>query len=305
MKKSELIKLIREEVYTELEIKNEDPDTLKPAIAHDANKKQFYVALVNEKGSIRSIGPLLSIDKVKKVQGGDTNEFCKTANQLYSNLDESIIFENTDNLKVVKVVDACKLDENKNIKSIKKIEDKNISLLDLANEYIAEHGDVTPEELAKGLKISLKTAKKLVTDLENDSENYYGNFEESLTENKSEYEQGYDQGYEDGYKDGYKQELGTPEEVLGKGEKLTEDLQSDLINLDKQIDTITKQIAPLQKKKADLEKLKADKTKLKADQDVKSTTLTTENKSSRIQKLHKDLDVITNIAKKYVDKYGK
>ena len=62
----------------------------------------------------------------------------------------------------------------------------------------------------------------------------------------------------------------------GNEEDLTEDLSSDIVNLDKQIDNLTKQIAPLQKKKADFEKQKADKSKLKADQEVKSAALTTE-----------------------------
>ena len=221
----ELRKLIREAIYNEVEVKNEDPSTLKPAIVFDNNKKQHFISLVDKNGKVNSLGPIISEADVKKVNAGDTNDFCKKANQLYSNLDENAILENT-NLKVVKMVDSCKLDENKH---------KNVSLLNLANEYVAEHGDVTPEELAKGLKIDLKTAKKLVMDLEDDFKNYYGNEEE-----------------------------------------LTEDLSSDIVNLDKQIDNLTKQIAPLQKKKADFEKQKADKSKIKADQEVKSAALTTE-----------------------------
>jgi hypothetical protein len=246
----ELRKLIREAIYNELEVKNEDPSTLKPAIVFDNNKKQHFISLVDKNGKVNSLGPLISEADVKKVNAGDTNDFCKKANQLYSNLDENAILENT-NLKVVKIVDSCKLDENKH---------KNVSLLNLANEYVAEHGDVTPEELAKGLKIDLKTAKKLVMDLEDDFKNYYGNEED-----------------------------------------LTEDLSSDIVNLDKQIDNLTKQISPLQKKKADLEKQKADKSKIKADQDVKSAALTTESKGE--EKL-KSIKTTTLNGKKVEPEFG-
>jgi hypothetical protein len=255
----ELRKLIREAIYNELEVKNEDPSTLKPAIVFDSNKKQHFISLVNKSGKVNSLGPLISEDDIKKVNAGNTNDFCKKANQLYSNLDENTILENT-NLKVVKIVDSCKLDENKH---------KNISLLNLANEYVAEHGDVTPEELAKGLKIDLKTAKKLVMDLEDDFKNYYGN-EEDLTEDLS--------SKLDENKINLRKSLRKIiKEELQNTSLINEDLDTDIANVNKQIETLITQMSPLQKKKADLEKKKADLTKKKADQDLAASKITTES----------------------------
>ncbi len=243
----------------ELEVKNEDPSTLKPAIVFDSNKKQHFISLVNKSGKVNSLGPLISEDDIKKVNAGNTNDFCKKANQLYSNLDENVILENT-NLKVVKIVDSCKLDENKH---------KNVSLLNLANEYVAEHGDVTPEELAKGLKIDLKTAKKLVMDLEDDFKNYYGN-EEDLTEDLS--------SKLDENKINLRKSLRKIiKEELQNTSLINEDLDTDIANVNKQIETLITQMSPLQKKKADLEKKKADLTKKKADQDLAASKITTES----------------------------
>ena len=186
----ELRKLIREAIYNELEVKNEDPSTLKPAIVFDSNKKQHFISLVNKSGKVNSLGPLISEDDIKKVNAGNTNDFCKKANQLYSNLDENTILENT-NLKVIKIVDSCKLDENK------------INLRESLRKIIKE-------------------------ELQNTS-------------------------------------------------LINEDLDTDIANVNKQIETLITQMAPLQKKKADLEKKKADLTKKKADQDLAASKITTES----------------------------
>ena len=77
MTTKELRKLVREAIYNELEVKNEDPSTLKPAIVFDNNKKQHFISLVDKNGKVNSLGPLISEADIKKVNAGDTNDFCK------------------------------------------------------------------------------------------------------------------------------------------------------------------------------------------------------------------------------------